>query len=122
MGISSDWDNPKQEVRPGSKTAGTYNCGVVRRLVVFTFVAALAVFCVVQDRVTAAGATRYGQEALTAIARHEPVTPVETVMRPAIRQSVRLGLESAGLVLVAGLGAAATMSRRRPPLSGGERG
>jgi hypothetical protein len=76
---------------------------VVGRLVVFTFLAALAVFCVVQDRVTAAGATEYGERALAAIARHEPVTPVDTIMGPAIQRSVRVGLASAGAVLIVGL-------------------
>jgi hypothetical protein len=89
----------------------TYNRRVVRRVVVFTFVAAFAVFCIVQDRVTAAGATQYGEQALAAIARHQPVTPVDAVMRPAIQRSVRLGLASAGAVLLAGLGAAAAVSR-----------
>jgi ABC-type Fe3+ transport system permease subunit len=86
---------------------------VARHLVVFTFVAALAVFCVVQDRVTAAGATQYGEAALEAIARHEAVPRVDTVMRPAIRRSVWLGLASAGPVLAVGLGSAAVVSRRR---------
>jgi hypothetical protein len=86
---------------------------VVRRLVGLTFLAALAVFCVVQDRVTAAGATRYALGALAAIDRHEPAAPIDSVMRPAIRQSVRSGLVSAGLVLAAGLGTAAAVSRSR---------
>jgi hypothetical protein len=81
-------------------------------LVVFSFVAALVVFCIVQDRVTAAGAKRYGEMALAAIARHEPVTPVDAVMRPAIRRSVRLGLLSAGAVLIVGLGAASAQQSR----------
>jgi ABC-type uncharacterized transport system permease subunit len=89
----------------------SYNHPVVRRLVVFTFVAALAVFCVVQDRVTAAGATQYGEQALAAIARHEAVVPVDAVMRPAIQRSVRLGLASAATVLLVGLGAAAAVWR-----------
>ena len=91
----------------------TYNCPVIRRVVVFTFIAAFAVFCVVQDRVTAAGATRYGEQALAAIARNEPVTPVDDIMRPAIRRSVRLGLTSAGAVLLVGLGAATVVARSR---------
>jgi hypothetical protein len=86
---------------------------VVRRLVGLTFLAALAVFCVVQDRVTAAGASRYAAAALAAIDRHEPVAPVDSVMRPAVRQSVISGLASAGLVLVAGLGLVAVVSRSR---------
>ena len=77
----------------------------------FTFLAAIAVFCVVQDRVTAAGATRYAEQAQAAIAGHRPVTPVAEVMRPAVRRSVRLGLASAGGVVVVGLSAAAAVSR-----------
>ena len=84
---------------------------MTRRVVVFTFVAAVAVFCVVQDRVTAAGATLYGEQSLAAIAMHQPVTPVDAVMRPAIRRSVWLGLASAGTVLLAGCGAAVAVSR-----------
>ena len=80
-------------------------------MVVFTFVAAFAVFCVVQDRVTASASTLYGEQALAAIARNEKVTPVDAIMRPAIRRSVWLGLASAGGVLVTGLGAAVALSR-----------
>jgi len=86
---------------------------VVRRLVGLTFLAALAVFCVVQDRVTAAGASRYARAALAAIDRHEPVAPIDSVMRPAVRQSVISGLASASVVLAAGLGIAAAVSRSR---------
>jgi ABC-type Fe3+ transport system permease subunit len=84
--------------------------GVARRLVVFTFVAAFAVFCVVQDRITAGGARRFGVEAMAAIARHDRIS-VDAVMRPAIRRSVRLGLAAAAAVLVVGLGAAAVVAR-----------
>jgi hypothetical protein len=86
---------------------------VIRRLVVLTFVVALVVFCVVQDRVTAAGASRYAVTALASLDRHEAVLPIETVMGPAIDRSVRLGLASAAVVLAAGLGAAAAVSRGR---------
>jgi hypothetical protein len=84
---------------------------VVRHVVVFTFVAALAVFCVVQDRVTARGAHDYAEQARAAAARHERGLPVDTVMQPAIHRSVRLGLSWAGVVLVAGLGSAAAVAR-----------
>ena len=90
---------------------------MARRVVVFTFVAALAVFCVVQDRVTAAGATLYGEQSLAAIAMDQPVIPVDTVMRPAIRRSVWLGLMSAGTVLMVGLGAAGAMSRSQTTMA-----
>jgi hypothetical protein len=86
---------------------------VVRRLVVLTFLAALVMFCIVQDRVTAAGASRYALQALAAIDQHQPVAPIDSVMRPAVRRSVALGLASAGAVLVAGLGTAAAVARSR---------
>ena len=80
----------------------------------FSFIAALAVFCIVQDRVTAAGAKQYGELSLAAIAKHQAVTPVDAVMRPAIRRSVRLGLLSAGAVLIGGLGTAALLRPSSP--------
>ena len=95
--------------------AGTYNCRVVPRVVVFTFLAALAVFCVVQDRVTAHGAHAYAEQARAAYARHQRGASVDDVMQPAIRRGVRLGLASAGAVVIAGIGAAVVMAR-------GERG
>jgi hypothetical protein len=78
----------------------------VRRLLFWTtLVAAVAVFCVVQDRVTAEGARRYVALQREALAgRGRPVT-VDEVMQPAIDRSVRLGLISSGAV--AGLGVAA---------------
>ena len=85
---------------------------MVRRLLVFSFLAAFAVFCVVQDRVTAAGAQQYALQALAAIEHHEPVAPIDSVMRPAVRRSVRLGLLSANGVLIVGIAAAVMVSRR----------
>lgn len=85
---------------------------MVRHLVVLTVIAALAVFCIVQDRVTAAGAQQYALQALAAIDRHEPVAPIDSVMRPAVRRSVRLGFLSANAVLIVGMAAAAVVSRR----------
>jgi len=86
---------------------------VVRRIVVLSFLAAFVAFCIVQDRVTAAGASRYALQALAAVDHHQPVAPIDSVMRPAIRRSVALGLASAGVVLVAGLGTAAAVARSR---------
>lgn len=79
------------------------------RVVVFTLAAALVVFCVVQDRVTAAGARRY--VTLHQVAGGSAVT-IDEVMRPAVRQSVREGLLWSGIVTAAGLGAAAVVARR----------
>jgi ABC-type Fe3+ transport system permease subunit len=79
---------------------------------VFTFLAALVVFCVVQDRVTAAGAQQYALQALAAIDARQPVPPIDAVMRPAIRRSVRLGFLSADAVLMVGIVTAVVVSRR----------
>jgi hypothetical protein len=79
-----------------------------RTVVWTTLIAAVAVFCTVQDRVTAAGARRY-------VALYRAGTPaaIGEVMRPAVRASVERGLTWAGAVTVAGLGAAAVLQRRR---------
>jgi len=97
----------------GVKTAQTYNWAVIRQVIGLTVLAAFVAFCVVQDRVTAAGVSRYAVDALAALDRHQPVAPIDSVMRPAVRRSVGLGLGAAGLVLLTGFGAAAAVSRTR---------
>jgi len=79
-----------------------------RTVVWTTLIAAIVVFCGVQDRVTAAGARRY-------VALYRAGTPaaVDQVMQPAVRGSVERGLGWAGVVTVAGFGAAAGLQRRR---------
>jgi hypothetical protein len=79
-----------------------------------TLAAAIVVFCIVQDRVTAAGARRYVAVQRQALARGGPAVTVDDVMRPAIARSVRLGLASAAAVLVVGLGAGFIARRRWP--------
>jgi hypothetical protein len=80
-----------------------------RTVVRVTLMAAVVVFCGVQDRVTAAGARRYVTLQRDAFARAaEPVT-VGTVMAPAVRRSMQLGLLWSGAVAVAGLGTAAAL-------------
>jgi hypothetical protein len=83
-----------------------------RRLVVFSLAAAFAVFCGVQDRITAAGARRYVSIQRAAIASGTGGTAIDDVMRPAVHQSVRQGLLWSGLVGATGLGAAAFIARR----------
>jgi hypothetical protein len=86
----------------------------VRKVLWVTFAAALAVFCVVQDRVTAEGARRYvalQQEALAG--RAAPVT-VADVMQPAVARSVRVASLWSGAVAAAGLGAGLVVRRRWP--------
>ncbi len=84
-----------------------------RPILVATALAALAVFAIVQDRVTAEGARRYVALQRNAIAgRGHPVT-VDEIMRPAIDRSVRQGLMWGGVVLVAGVSVAGVVSRRQ---------
>ena len=86
-----------------------------RAILIVTALAAMVVFAVVQDRVTAAGARRYVALQRDAIAgRGQPVT-VEEVMRPAIQRSVHLGLLSGGIVLIVGVAAAGAIAAKRTP-------
>lgn len=91
----------------------------VRWIVLVSVAAAMAVFLVVQDRVTAAGAQRYVALQRSAIAGETPRITIDEVMRPAVERSVRQGALWGGAVLLAGLGVAAAASRRdrRAPVS-----
>ena len=73
----------------------------MRRLTV-TALLALAAFCIVQDRVTAAGARRYVRLQAEALAGRGPLVTVDEIMQPAIASSVRWGLAAAGAVALAG--------------------
>jgi hypothetical protein len=69
-----------------------------------TAVAALATFCVVQDRITADGARRYVALQREALAGRGKRVTIEEVMQPAIDRSVRDGLLAAsGVAVVGGL-------------------
>ena len=83
----------------------------VRAIVLVTVAAAVVVFAVVQDRVTASGAGRYGTLQRAAIAGQAPAVTVDEVMTPAIARSVRQGLSWGGAVLAAGLGLAVAVWR-----------
>jgi hypothetical protein len=85
----------------------------VRWIVLVSVIAALAVFLVVQGRVTAAGARRYVALQRAAIAGRTPRVTIDEVMRPAVDRSVRQGVLWGSVVLLAGLGVAAATSRRR---------
>jgi hypothetical protein len=71
-----------------------------------TFAAALATFCIVQDRVTAEGARRYVALQEEALAGRGRLVTINEVMRPAVDRSVRLALLSSGAVAVIGVAAA----------------
>lgn len=77
-----------------------------------TAIVALAVFCVVQDRVTAAGARRYAALQRDALAGRGRAVTIDEVMRPAIDRSVQQGLFWGGAVMVAGFSVAGAIARR----------
>ena len=79
----------------------------------FTFVAAAVVFCVVQDRVTAAGVHQYVTGYRAAPAGPGSAPSVDTVMSIAIRRSVHQGVVWSTVVLAVGLAGVAIMSPRR---------
>lgn len=83
----------------------------VRRVLWLTFAAALAGYCVVQDRVTAAGARRYVAAQQEAIAGRGPAITVDDMMRPAVARSVRLGLACSGAVAAVGVGLGLALQR-----------
>jgi hypothetical protein len=84
-----------------------------RGVLLATALAAVVVFAVVQDRITAAGARRYVALQRAALAGRGPAVTVDEIMRPAVAQSVREGLLWSGAVLVSGVGIAAAVSARR---------
>lgn len=83
-----------------------------RAIVVSTAIASLAVFCVVQDRITAAGARRYTALQRDALAGLGHAVTIDEIMRPAIERSVQQGLYWGGGVMAAGLGVAGAVARR----------
>jgi hypothetical protein len=85
----------------------------VRAILVATALLAFVTFCVVQDRVTAAGARRYVKLQREALSAGGPRVTIDEIMRPAIDRSVRRGLAWAGLVAGVGLAAAVAVQRKR---------
>jgi hypothetical protein len=84
-----------------------------RAVLVITALAAVVVFAIVQDRVTAAGARRYVALQRDALAGRGQLVLVDQIMRPAIARSVQQGLMWGGVVLVAGVSLAGVMSTRQ---------
>lgn len=82
-------------------------------MLALTFVVAFVVFCVVQDRVTAAGARRYVALQREALAGRGPAVTIDEVMRPAIEASVKYGVLSAAAVVITGWLAAGLGGGRR---------
>ena len=73
-----------------------------RTILGVTFVAALVVFAVVQDRVTASGARQYVALQRPALAAGGAPVTIEEVMAPAIGRSVRQGLMWTAIVMAGG--------------------
>jgi hypothetical protein len=82
------------------------------RGVLFSLLAALVVFCVVQDRVTAEGARRYVALQRAAAESGGLADGLDEVMRPAIRRSVAQGLLWGGVVMLSGLATTLVWRRR----------
>jgi hypothetical protein len=80
---------------------------------VFTFVAAGVVFCVVQDRVTAAGVRQYVALHRAAMAGRGPAVRLDDVMDPARRRSAQHGLAWGGVTWTLGMAGAAVVRRSR---------
>ena len=78
-----------------------------------TLVAALVVFCGVQDRVTASGARRYVSLQRDALSGKGPVVTIDEVVAPAVSRSARQGLMWSAVVCAAGFGAALVVHRGR---------
>jgi hypothetical protein len=88
------------------------------RLVLASLACSLAVFCIVQDRVAAAGVGRYVVLKRAALAGGGPDVTLDGVMVPAVRSSVTRGLVWGGGVFASGLVIAAW--QRRGELRRGE--
>ena len=82
----------------------------------FAFVAAAVVFCVVQDRVTAAGVQEYVARQRQALAAGTPGTPavgIDDVMGPAKRRSLEQGALWGGVTGILALQCGALYRRVR---------
>jgi hypothetical protein len=86
--------------------------GVGLRLAGSTVLAAVVVFCAVQDRETSAGVGRYISAQRAALAGRGPAVTVDEVMGPAIRASVRSGLTWSALVSAVGMFGVVLVARR----------
>lgn len=93
------------------RPAEPYNRSVTRA-VVFTGIAAIVVFAVVQDRVTVAGVGEYVSAYRDVAAGRRPPVTIDEIMEPAVIRGVRQGALWGGVVLVAGLGGTLAVRRR----------
>jgi hypothetical protein len=80
---------------------------------VFTCIAAVVAFAVVQDRVTRAGVGEYVSAYREAAAGVRPPVTIDQFMKPAVGRSVQHGALWSGAVLAVGF-AGTWAARRRP--------
>jgi hypothetical protein len=85
----------------------------VTRAVVFSSVAALVVFAVVQDRVTVAGVGQYEIAYREAAAGKRGRVTIDEVMKPAVVHGVQQGALWGFAVFIAGVGGTAAARRLR---------
>ena len=83
------------------------------RAILAALIISFAVFCIVQDLLTIAGARRYADLQRAALAGRGEVMTVDGIMVPAVRHSVQMGLLAAGGTAVLGLAAAFRETRRQ---------
>jgi hypothetical protein len=83
-----------------------------RAILLASSAAAIVVFCVIQDRITARGARQYVTLQQESIASGSAAVAIDDIMTPAVRRGVREGAMSAGGVLAVGAAAAGLVRRR----------
>ena len=79
---------------------------------VLTCIAAVAVFAVIQDRITVSGVGRYIATYQESVAAKRPPSTIDDVMRPAVARSVRQGALWSGATLIAGVAGTVAVRRR----------
>ena len=79
----------------------------------FTAIAAIVVFAVVQDRLTVAGVGRYVSMSGEAAAGRGPAVTIDSVMKPAVAHAVRQAMRWSGVALATGLGGTLIARRRQ---------
>lgn len=88
-----------------------------RAILLTAFVAAVVVFCVVQDRVTAEGARQYVALQRAALEGGGQMVTIEGTVAPAVARSVRQGLLWGSVVLGGGVAVAVVAQRRERRVS-----
>ena len=83
------------------------------RPIALVCIAAVAVFAVIQDRITVAGVGQYVAMYQESVAARRSPPAIDAIMEPAVARAVREAAIWSGAVLVAGVAGTAVI-RRRP--------